>query len=63
MPRANAGTAAAKKAAAAKNKEETQVTITANPGVDYKTIIDVMDSLRSDGQDELFPEVHFGVAR
>jgi hypothetical protein len=44
-------------------KSETQVTLTANPGVDYKTIIDVMDALRSDGQDELFPEVHFGVAR
>ncbi len=44
-------------------KSETQVTITANPGIDYKTIIDVMDSLRSDGQEELFPEVHFGVAR
>lgn len=44
-------------------KAETQVTITANPGVDYKTIIDVMDSLRSDGSDELFPDVHFGVAR
>jgi len=44
-------------------KSETQVTITANPGIEYKTIIDVMDSLRSDGQDELFPEVHFGVAR
>jgi len=44
-------------------KSETQVTITASPGVDYKTIIDVMDALRSDGQDELFPEVHFGVAR
>lgn len=44
-------------------KEETQVTITANPGVDYKTVIDVMDALRSDGEEELFPEVHFGVAR
>jgi biopolymer transport protein TolR len=44
-------------------KSETQVTITANPGIDYKTIIDVMDSLRSDGQEELFPDVHFGVAR
>ena len=44
-------------------KEETQVTITANPGVEYKTVIDVMDSLRSDGEEELFPEVHFGVAR
>ena len=44
-------------------KEETQVTITANPGVEYKTVIDVMDSLRNDGEEELFPEVHFGVAR
>jgi len=44
-------------------KEETQVTITANPGIEYKAVIDVMDSLRSDGVEELFPEVHFGVAR
>jgi biopolymer transport protein TolR len=44
-------------------KSETQVSITANPGIDYKTIIDVMDALRSDGQEELFPDVHFGVAR
>jgi biopolymer transport protein TolR len=44
-------------------KEETQVTITANPGIDYKTVIDVMDALRNDGEEELFPEVHFGVAR
>jgi biopolymer transport protein ExbD len=44
-------------------KEETQVTITANPGIEYSTVIDVMDSLRSDGVEDLFPEVHFGVAR
>ena len=44
-------------------KDETQVTITANPGIDYRTVIDVMDALRSDGEEELFPEVHFGVAR
>ena len=44
-------------------KEETQVTITANPGIEYKTVIDVMDALRSDGEEELFPDVHFGVAR
>ncbi len=44
-------------------KDETQVTITANPGVDYKTVIGVMDALRADGEEELFPEVHFGVAR
>ncbi len=44
-------------------KEETQVTITANPGIEYATVIAVMDALRSDGEEELFPEVHFGVAR
>ncbi|HVY49593.1 MAG TPA: biopolymer transporter ExbD, partial [Minicystis sp.] len=44
-------------------KDETQVTITASPGIEYKTVIDVMDALRSDGTEELFPEVHFGVAR
>jgi biopolymer transport protein ExbD len=44
-------------------KEETQVTITASSDIDYKSVIDVMDALRSDGEEELFPEVHFGVAR
>lgn len=44
-------------------KEENQVTITASPGIDYKFVIDVMDALRADGEEELFPEVHFGVAR
>lgn len=44
-------------------KEESQVTITANPGVEYATIIRTMDALRSAGEEELFPEVHFGVAR
>ncbi|MFT3770061.1 MAG: biopolymer transporter ExbD [Minicystis sp.] len=51
------------KNAAASFKEETQVTITANPGIEYKAVIDVMDALRADGEEELFPEVHFGVAR
>ncbi|WP_235880033.1 biopolymer transporter ExbD [Polyangium aurulentum] len=44
-------------------KEETQVTINANPGVDYGTIIETMDALRKDGEEELFPDVHFGVSR
>jgi biopolymer transport protein ExbD len=44
-------------------KEETQVTLTANPDVDYQTVIDVMDALRQDADEELFPDVHFGVAR
>lgn len=43
--------------------DETQVTITANPGTPYGTVIDVMDALRHAGDDELFPDVHFGVAR
>jgi biopolymer transport protein TolR len=51
------------KSANASFKDETQVTITSNPDTDYKTVIDVMDSLRSDGEDELFPDVHFGVGR
>lgn len=45
-------------------QEETQVTITANPSVDYQTIIHAMDALRtSDEGEDLFPEVHFGVPR
>lgn len=44
-------------------KEETQVTITASSDIDYKTIIDVMDALRADGGEELFPDVHFGQVR
>jgi biopolymer transport protein TolR len=44
-------------------KEETQVTITANPDTDYGTVISVMDALRNDGEEDLFPEVHFGMAR
>lgn len=51
------------KNASASFKEETQVTITANSGIEYKTVIDVMDALRTDGEEELFPEVHFGVVR
>lgn len=45
-------------------KDETQVTITANPGTDYQTIVNTMDALRrtEDGED-LFPDVHFGVPR
>lgn len=44
-------------------EEERQVTITANPGVEYGTIIETMDALRKDGDEELFSDVHFGVAR
>lgn len=51
------------KSASPSFKEETQVTITANPGIEYSTVIGVMDALRADGEEELFPDVHFGVAR
>ena len=43
--------------------EETQVTITANPDVEYQIIIDVIDALRKDSEGTLFPDVHFGVPR
>lgn len=44
-------------------KEERQVTITANADTEYKAVVDVMDALRKEGDEELFPDVHFGVAR
>ncbi|HSO00389.1 MAG TPA: biopolymer transporter ExbD [Candidatus Nanopelagicales bacterium] len=44
-------------------QDETQVTITANPGIEYQSIIRTMDALRRDGEEMLFPDVHFGVAR
>jgi biopolymer transport protein ExbD len=43
--------------------EETQVTITANPDVEYQVVIHTMDAFRNDADGELFPHVHFGVAR
>jgi biopolymer transport protein ExbD len=43
--------------------EETQVTVTANPDTDYQTLIHIIDALRGDAEGELFPDVHFGVAR
>ena len=42
---------------------ETQVMITANPGTEFGTIVDVIDALRADKERELFPEVRFGVAK
>lgn len=44
-------------------QDETQVTITASPGIEYQYIVDTVDALRSDEKGELFPEIHFGVAR
>ena len=42
---------------------ETQVTITANPDVEYQVIIDAIDAFRVDARGPLFPDIHFGVAR
>lgn len=42
---------------------ELQVTITANPDVDYQTVIETMDALRRDNEGDLFPSVSFGVVR
>jgi len=45
-------------------KDETQVTITANPGVEYQIVIRAIDALRRSPEGEdLFPDVHFGVPR
>ncbi len=43
--------------------DETQVTITANPNVEYQVVIDTIDALRQDKDGPLFPDVRFGVAR
>lgn len=44
-------------------RDETQVTITASPGIEFKSIIDTVDTLRNDDKGELFPEIHFGAVR
>jgi len=52
------------KGAASEFKEETGVTISANPPIPYQAVISTMDALRKDEQGEpLFPDVSFGVAR
>ncbi len=43
--------------------DETQVTITANPDVQYQTIVEVIDAVRKDAKGPLFPDIRFGVAR
>jgi len=46
-------------------KEETTIQILAEPGTDYQTVINAMDAVRQteDGNDFLFPDVNFGVAK
>jgi biopolymer transport protein TolR len=44
--------------------DENQVYITANPGTDYQTIVDVIDALRQNAQgDALFDNVNFKVPK
>lgn len=44
--------------------DETQVSISANPGTPYQSVISTIDALRSTPQgDPLFTDVHFGVLR
>jgi biopolymer transport protein ExbD len=57
-------TACARKIKATQAAEkETQVTLTASPGIPYATVVTVMDGLRSDAEGELFPEVTLGAVR
>ncbi len=44
-------------------RSENEVTIAANPGIDFQTVVDVMDALRVGQGEDLFPDVHFGIAR
>jgi len=44
-------------------EEETQVTLTASPGIEYQRVIEILDAVRIDEKGELFPEAFFGVVR
>ena len=44
--------------------EETQVFLSANPGIDYQTLVSTIDAVRANAKgDPLFPDVNFQVAR
>ncbi len=52
------------KGASSDFREETGVTISANPSIPYQAVISTMDAVRNNEQGEpLFPEVSFGIAR
>lgn len=45
-------------------QEETQVFLSANPGIDYQTLVTTIDAVRETARGEaLFPKVNFQVAR
>jgi biopolymer transport protein ExbD len=53
-----------KKEAPEEVRDETSVTIAANPNIPYQVIISTMDAVRRDDQGaDLFPDVHFGLPR
>jgi biopolymer transport protein ExbD len=62
---ANLTTCAAKlKSASPDFADETQATITANPGIDFQTVVAAMDALRATpAGDNLFENIQFGVPR
>ena len=51
------------KSLSADYEEEVAVTIAANPGVEFKDIMDSIDALRNDDKGDLFPDIHFGVPK
>jgi biopolymer transport protein ExbD len=51
------------KAARAEFAAEREVALSASPGVEYQTVLAVMDALRHDGDAELFPEVRLAIVR
>lgn len=56
--------AGALKKAAPEFGEETQVFLSANPGIDYQTLVSTIDAVRATPQGgALFPDVNFQVAR
>jgi len=45
-------------------KDESSVTLSANPNIPYQVLISTMDAIRkTENGDELFPDVNFGLAR
>ncbi len=56
--------AARLKAASPDFADETQATLAANPGVEFQTVVSVMDALRNaNGGEALFENIQFGVPR
>lgn len=52
------------KASSPRFADESDVTISANPHIPYDVVVATMDAVRkTEGGDELFPKVSFGVAR